>query len=94
MVCYLAIECKHVHFFLKILSFVKIDARFLKVSILIDFFSQCDLSLSLFLLTYLLIYSIVPICAVQQSDSVIQIYIFLFIFVSIMAYHRILNIVP
>ena len=34
------------------------------------------------------------ISAEQQSDSVIHIYTFFFIFFSIMVYHRILNIVP
>ena len=41
-----------------------------------------------------LIYNVVLISAVQQSDSVIHIYTFFFIFFSIMVYHRILNIVP
>ena len=43
-------------------------------------------------------YNVVLISAVQQSDSVLYIYIyidiFFFIFSSIMVYHRILNIVP
>ena len=34
------------------------------------------------------------ISAVQQSDSVIHIYTFFFIFFSITVYHRMLNIVP
>ena len=45
-----------------------------------------------------LVYSVVLISAVQQSDSVIHtyiyIYMFFFIFFSIMVYHRRLNIVP
>ena len=40
-----------------------------------------------------LIYNVVPISAVQQSDSVIHLYTFFFIFFSIMIYHRILSIV-
>ena len=39
-------------------------------------------------------YSVVLITAVQQTDSVIHIYTFIFIFFSIMVYYRILNIVP
>ena len=39
-----------------------------------------------------LIYNVVLISAVQQSDSVIQ--TFFFIFFSIMVYHRMLNIAP
>ena len=41
-----------------------------------------------------LIYNVVLISAVQQSDSFIHIHAFFFIFFSIMVYHRILNIVP
>ena len=41
-----------------------------------------------------LIYTVVLISAVQQSDSVIHMYTFFFILFSIMVYHRILNIVP
>ena len=41
-----------------------------------------------------LIYNIVLISTVQQSDSVIPIHIFLFIFFFIMVYHRMPNIVP
>ena len=42
-----------------------------------------------------LIYNVVLITAIQQSDSVIHIYtVFFKIFFSIMVYHRILNIVP
>ena len=41
-----------------------------------------------------LIYSVMLISALQQSDSFILIYTFFFAFFSIMAYHRILNIVP
>ena len=41
----------------------------------------------------LLIYNVVLISAVQQSDSVICIYIFFFIFFHMVCY-RILNIVP
>ena len=40
-----------------------------------------------------LIYN-VPISAVQLSDCVIHMYTFFFIFVSIMVYRRILNVVP
>lgn len=40
----------------------------------------------------ILIYSVVFITTVQQSESVI-IYIFVFIFVPIMVYHRLLDIV-
>ena len=42
----------------------------------------------------IVIYSVVLISAVQQSDSVIHIYTFFFVFFSIVVYHRILNIVP
>ena len=42
----------------------------------------------------LLIYNVVSISTVEQSDSVIHVYTFFFIFFSIMVYHRILNIVP
>jgi len=41
-----------------------------------------------------LIYNVVFISAVQQSDSVIHMYILFFTFFSIMVSHRILNIVP
>ena len=41
-----------------------------------------------------LIYNVVVVSGLQQSDSVIHIYTFSFIFFSIMAYYRILNIVP
>ena len=42
----------------------------------------------------ILIYSVVFITTVQQSESVIMyIYIFVFIFVPIMVYHRMLDIV-
>ena len=43
-----------------------------------------------------LIYNVALISAVQQSDSVIHIYIYscFKVFSSIMVYHRILNIVP
>ena len=41
-----------------------------------------------------LTYSIVLISAVQQSDSAMNVYAFLFIFFSIMVYHRILKIFP
>ena len=41
-----------------------------------------------------LIYSVVLISAVQQSDSLTHIYTFFFIFFSTVVYHRILNIVP
>ena len=46
-----------------------------------------------FLVKVQLIYSVVLISAVQQSASVIHIYI-LFIFFSIMVYHQLLNIAP
>ena len=41
-----------------------------------------------------MLYNVVSISAVQQSDSVIHTYTFFFIFFSIMAYPRILSIVP
>ena len=41
-----------------------------------------------------LIYSVILISTIQQSDSVIYTYTFFFIFFPIMVYHRILNIVP
>ena len=41
-----------------------------------------------------LIYNAVLISAVQQTDSVIHMYIFVFIFFSIMVWHTMLNIVP
>ena len=50
--------------------------------------------LSLFLIEVELIYNVVLISAVQQSDSVIHTYTFFFIFSSIMVFLRILNIVP
>ena len=46
-----------------------------------------------FLVQEELTYNVVIIPAVQQSDSVIHIYTFFFIFFSIMVYHRKLNIV-
>ena len=58
---------------------------------------QYILALGLFLLFLIeaqLIYNVVPIPAVQQSDSFIHICTFFFLFFSIMVYHRILNIVP
>ena len=51
-------------------------------------------SLFLFLSEVQLIYNVVLISAIQQSDSVIHTYIFFFIFFSITVYHRVLNIVP
>ena len=52
--------------------------------------------LKIYFIEVWLIYNVVLISAVQQSDSVIHIYIytFFFIFFSMMVYHRILNIVP
>ena len=47
-----------------------------------------------FLIDVQLIYNVVSISAVQQSDSGIHILRLLFIFFSIMAYHRILNQFP
>ena len=41
-----------------------------------------------------LIYYVVLISTVQQSDSVLYIYIYIYTFFSIMIYHRMLNIVP
>ena len=41
-----------------------------------------------------LIYSVVLVSDVQQSDSVIRIYTLFFIFFSILVYHRVLNVVP
>ena len=41
-----------------------------------------------------LVYNVVLISGVQQSDSVIHICTFFFIFFSVMVHHRILNIVP
>jgi len=41
-----------------------------------------------------LIYDIELISAVQQSDSALSLYIYIYIYFFIMAYHRILNIVP
>ena len=41
----------------------------------------------------ILIYSVVFISTVEQSESVIHIYIFVFIFFPIVVYHRILDIV-
>ena len=61
----------------------------------------CPLIFKFYLFYFLKIYFIevqliyvVLISAVQQSDSVIHIYTFFFMFFSIMAYHRILNIIP
>ena len=39
-------------------------------------------------------YNVVLIAAVEQSDSVAHMYTFFFIFISIMVYQRILNIIP
>ena len=50
--------------------------------------------LNIYFIEVLLIYSVVLISAVQQSDSFIHRYTFFFIFFSIMVYHRILDIVP
>ena len=47
-----------------------------------------------FLIEVSLIYNIVLISAVQQSDSVIHIHIFFFTFLSILVYPRTLNMVP
>ena len=49
-----------------------------------------------FLIKVQLIYNVVLISVVQQSDSVLYIYmdIFFFIFFSIIGYYKILNIVP
>ena len=49
--------------------------------------------LLLFKINVQLIYNVVPVSAVQHSDSVIHVYM-LFIFFSIMVYYRILHIVP
>ena len=58
----------------------------------------CVCVMTSFFLIYLievyLIYNVVLISTVQQSDSVMHRYIFFFIFFSIMVYYRILNIVP
>ena len=51
-------------------------------------------SLYLFIIEVELIYNVVLLSAVQQSDSVIHTYTFIFISFSIMVYHRLLNIVP
>ena len=55
-------------------------------------------TLSSFFLNFIeaeLIYNVVLIYVAQQSDSVIYIYIFFFFtFISIMVYHRVLNIIP
>ena len=48
----------------------------------------------LFYIGIYLVNNVVLIFAVQQSDSVIHMYTFFFIFFSIMVYHRILNIFP
>ena len=57
------------------------------------FFRYSYFSLNLFFIEVQSIYNVL-IFALQQSDSVIHIYPFFFIFFSIMAYPRILNIVP
>ena len=53
---------------------------------------------SFFLIDVWLIYNVVLVSGVQQSDSVVYsvlyIYIFFFVFFSIMVYHRMLNIIP
>ena len=41
-----------------------------------------------------LIYNVVLVSGVQQSDSLIHIPTFFFVFFAIMVYHRIFNIVP
>ena len=54
----------------------------------------CDLSVVLFFKTEVyLIYNVMFNSAVQQSDLVMHRYTFL-IFLSIMVYHRMLNVVP
>ena len=57
------------------------------------FFPKISVSL-FFLIEVQLIYNVVLISAVQQKDSVIHIYVFFFIFCSIMVYPRRSNIVP
>ena len=49
---------------------------------------------NLFFIEVWLNYNVVVITTVQQSDSITHIYIVFFIFLSIMVYHRIWNIVP
>ena len=54
----------------------------------------CQIRHIFFLIEVELIYNVVPISAVQQSDSVLHIYILFLIFFSIMVYLRRLDIVP
>ena len=49
---------------------------------------------SVLIIEVLLIYNVVLVAGVQQSDSGIYVYAFFFIFFSIMVYYRTLNIVP
>ena len=60
----------------------------------IIFFQVTLLTVYLFLIDVLLIYNVVLSTAVWQSDSVIHVHTFFFMFLSIMIYYRILNIVP
>ena len=50
--------------------------------------------LKIYFIEVQLIYNVVLISTIQQSDSIIHMYAFCFIFFSIMVYHRILTITP
>ena len=58
------------------------------------FGSGCPFVSLLFFIEAWLTYNVVPVSGMQQSDSVIYIYIFFLIVFSIIGYYKILNIVP
>ena len=49
---------------------------------------------NLFFIETELIYNVLVLGVIQQSDSILYTYMFLFIFFTTMGYYRILNIVP
>ena len=51
-------------------------------------------TLSFFFIELWLIYTVVLVSGVQQSVSVVHVYIFFFMLFSTVVYHRILNVVP
>ena len=57
-------------------------------------FFICILFLKIYFIQVWLAYNVVLVSTVQQSDSVVNIYVFCFLFFSIMVYHRILTQLP
>ena len=55
-------------------------------------FFICILFLKIYFIQVWLAYNVVLVSTVQQSDSVVNIYVFCFLFFSIMVYHRTLSI--